>query len=871
MGAAKRSRQAVVFLRAISRPFAAFALLGLVGCADNSAPRVDSRVSSIALDPPGGTFHAGDTVQFRAAALDANGVELPNVGVEWSTTDTSVAVFGANGRLIAKAAGTTGVTVRAATLEKSTTVSIVYAATIESFADSMGAAVPPSSIAGRVSARVIVRPLGRAANTVALVAACTGRSEFTLASAPATGDVLTLAAATDSLDPATGRALLFNETCRWSARVEFAAGVIRASPSLEVVLRNTSRFSASYSVVSANAPFGAAFPSSVTDGDNREWRAGAVTLRLRARNYEKDQTVAMARGSFLGREFTATAAPGGGDLVVEFPYTSTAQHPLGIADHATTAEGSVPILARAEFGDGSPAFVAVEAQALRLDNAAPAPARFGLAPFNAASGWVNGSYTFGGAGRYDAIGDAIVGSAEVRFYATAAAALGPLAGGTATGAACTTKGLTRVVTGSDVLAALPPATPANSRAAAVRAFEVDRLGNVRCTDLSISPIGVDVLPPRLALHPASSPTRTLFNYKDERATIVVDLVSSDNESGIATPGQVTRRMLGVGPGLGWCEAGTRNECAPTLYPDTLRVPAHISSGGALWRDSAFVHDRAGNVSSPLVSEYIAYYWPPALTTWSEFPAVFVGGTNLRIHLTVTHQLGLMEVGIAADYSYAPADMTINFPAYLAPERWVTYPTMWQTKFAGYVTIPRFMRQLQMVDANDRPYDDSGAYTKAYALLSYAEAVSGDRTGDFYGLGDKNMPLGHTYFGKGIQSFRLTTPETRLSNSASATVTLRAELVTDLNAAGPFQAVCFYYRRLVAEHTTYGRYEWYPAGCRGDASTSTTATGRRYVFDLTWDPPEVLGTSAAPHIRAIGVNATGDGLTTRSSTSVQLVP
>src|SRR5262249_46013535 len=138
---------------------------------------------------------------------------------------------------------------------------------------------------------------------------------------------------------------------------------------------------------------------------------------------------------------------------------------------------------------------------------------------------------------------------------------------------------------------------------------------------------------------------------------------------------------------------------------------------------------------------------------------------------------------------------------------------------------------------------------------------------FYGLGDKNMPLGYTYFGKGIRQFRVTTPPTSVSNggASGASVGLSAAVTTDLAAASPFTSVCFYYSAAAVSGA------WRLAGCSSSPTATTTATTRAVEYRVTLNPPPTYGTSGALQVRAIGLNATGDGLSTNTSSVVTLVP
>jgi hypothetical protein len=89
------------------------------------------------------------------------------------------------------------------------------------------------------------------------------------------------------------------------------------------------------------------------------------------------------------------------------------------------------------------------------------------------------------------------------------------------------------------------------------------------------------------------------------------------------------------------------------------------------------------------------------------------------------------------------------------------------------------------------------------------------------------------------------------------------LILDADVAVPFGSVCFYYRR---------GENWRLAGCDGGGpGNGGTATTQDIEYRVAWNPPEDLGTSGKVDIRAIGVNATGDGLTTNTSSAISLIP
>lgn len=78
-----------------------------------SAP--PARVTSVVITPNAAALHQGDTQQFHAAVLDANGAEMDGYAVEWSSSDSRILEISDGGLATARAVG--AVTVSAMTEE----------------------------------------------------------------------------------------------------------------------------------------------------------------------------------------------------------------------------------------------------------------------------------------------------------------------------------------------------------------------------------------------------------------------------------------------------------------------------------------------------------------------------------------------------------------------------------------------------------------------------------------------------------------------------------------------------------------------------------------------------------------------------------
>lgn len=86
----------------------ALALAPLAGCDDDpSGPPSPGEPASVAIEPAFAELNAiGDTASLEAIVRDANGREVPDAAVAWSTSDTAVAAVDADGRVVARSNGT---------------------------------------------------------------------------------------------------------------------------------------------------------------------------------------------------------------------------------------------------------------------------------------------------------------------------------------------------------------------------------------------------------------------------------------------------------------------------------------------------------------------------------------------------------------------------------------------------------------------------------------------------------------------------------------------------------------------------------------------------------------------------------------------
>ena len=91
-------------MRKVGRAAFATGVLGLLGC--GNLPPTSEGVAFLEIQPPSTTtIKVGDTLQFRARALDRAGNPL-EVLVRWRTPDTTITVGDTTGLVVGVSAGT---------------------------------------------------------------------------------------------------------------------------------------------------------------------------------------------------------------------------------------------------------------------------------------------------------------------------------------------------------------------------------------------------------------------------------------------------------------------------------------------------------------------------------------------------------------------------------------------------------------------------------------------------------------------------------------------------------------------------------------------------------------------------------------------
>ena len=111
----------------IRSSIAALAIVAISGCGDDSTAPLPLAKPTLTITAPAATVYEADAAVFSAVYRDANDSIVPNAPVTWSVDDTTRALFGANGYLLALRSGTVNVTARSGTLSATHTLAIVRA------------------------------------------------------------------------------------------------------------------------------------------------------------------------------------------------------------------------------------------------------------------------------------------------------------------------------------------------------------------------------------------------------------------------------------------------------------------------------------------------------------------------------------------------------------------------------------------------------------------------------------------------------------------------------------------------------------------------------------------------------------------------
>jgi hypothetical protein len=274
------------------------------------------------------------------------------------------------------------------------------------------------------------------------------------------------------------------------------------------------------------------------------------------------------------------------------------------------------------------------------------------------------------------------------------------------------------------------------------------------------------------------------------------------------------------------------------------------------------------------------------------PATIAGGSDIPFASSATDNLDLATydytlniptvAGTPAGNPLAGGNVPIRSPATATNGQTIgtAFDNVLTTNQPFNVIVPKFIRNLATTTAGGAP-QNNGVIPNQITVRAY-DAAGNTSTPVIQPISPINIPQSGVLnyvaaqpSGAAMLSFAIGNAAVNISNGAATpvnptTVNLFAQLIGSegptFQYINPFTQVQFYYY-----DPTVGTGEFILIGSVG-ASTVTdnaTVTQRTFTYNLTWDPPASLGTGAAANVLAIGVNATGDALSTAVNNQIQL--
>jgi hypothetical protein len=655
---------------------------------------------------------------------------------------------------------------------------------------------------------------------------------------------------------------------------------------------------------------------------------------------------------------SATSGPRVQNVVITGPCCEVGNNvPLPTTPGVIAVDGAGNSIDLVEVGGGTNV-------SFRLDNEAPqAPLVFNIP--GRQQGWVNAAYTFTGAGtgngnanvnqttgssNFGTCGDGPspvaspylcsatrgvsgngVGAAAITtntstssnmtysYYVIPAASYtssntASANNGTSTSpTACSTTGWTKVANGGEVASA----SSANNASFVVRVFETDKLGNSRCTDLSLPPatvgafintganffatnkgtFGVDVVPPTAVWDAASATDKQQIGIGGVIPSFILGL--SDDASGFSlTP--VSTQLLRLAPTGTNCAIGSLSgsTCNATDFSSTAPGNGSPAQGIGYYTYTGTARDLARN-TAPALSRQIAVDNVAAPTMGSiAAPVTINGGSSVTFSSSAADDLDLISWDNSLAYPVTPnggpaalsirsAKVSIHaaFSGTLITSQSlsIVVPTFIRTASVtgagGTIPAGAVTTALSPTSVSARAYDAGNnasvpnVGTGAGFSLIPAASINMTNPTDWSVSPNTAQPLAV------MQSFLATNAVANISNCPDAgcagnaapanpiTVSLTAAATGATGAnfqfANPFSQVQFYYfDAVLGEYVLIG-------ASSVPVVTDPSGTTRTFTFTFAgWNPPASLGVGAVTVV-AVGVNSRGDALVSPVNVNITL--
>lgn len=481
-------------------------------------------------------------------------------------------------------------------------------------------------------------------------------------------------------------------------------------------------------------------------------------------------------------------------------------------------------------------------------------------------------------------------SATYTFVNGAAA---PTTGSTA--GACATTGLTQITTAGDLAATLV------NTSYRVRVNETDKLGNVRCTDLGGSAgagqatFGVDKgIPTAVFSDPpagTSALNQQIVNIAAPGIPLFAIAISDDASGFSATPAStsVTRTTAAVAVA---CTVGTLNTAGTACNTVLTGTQTPVNGNGAAAAASegyyvfvSTIRDQAQNAAPTLTRQALVDVTAPIMGGVS-IPAAITGGSSAAFSTSATDNLDLagsnytVAYGTDVDASTRPGTSTgLKFRT-VGPTLGVAFDNVLTTTSSFTVTVPSFIRNVQVTNGADAPVAFSNPANLPNAINVRAiDAANNTSAAGSGAIAPANVPqTGATNYAglAGFQTWLVSNAPTPLCNAATCAAPANpTSVVLTATANGtlstfqvPFQQVQFFY----FDNGAGGSNEWIFIGTAVASTVTDAGATRTFTWSLSFDPPASFGTAGAvvPLI-AVGLNSTGDALTTRANQNITVTP
>lgn len=666
---------------------AIIALSGVAACGDKivvpggggdtpTPPDNTPVVTDVRVSPSTAELSVNSTQTFSAAVLGTN---ITNFGVTWSVADQNVATITSAGVLTAKAPGTTSVIATSAqnpNVRGFATVvvrpDISAGVAINAITGANGAAVNVDSVAGQIAVGLnITQGTGsQRLDSVKVFLRC-GTTETEVYRQTFTGGTTPPGSVqapinTAAFNATTGAPTFPNATgCTFVARGYTAGGQTVAQTSTAINLRNLDM---------ARVTVTTAKQASTTGG--ALWNGGDVTVAVMPVIYSgqvlSSSTVSLTATTpdVINKAQTISTNAGRGSVTFSGSTNSTATNTaiggltgadarvgvsfLGSTGQTVTLPTNIVTIYPVENPAANNFF--------RVDNEAPADPTASDLDVTASRQWTGASFTFTSSGGTPTV--AITGGADqgvnentIQYYAIPVGSFTALTGGTSSSATTCAAPSGAVTIASGQTAEGRLAQTATTNGYRLRVVITDKLGNVRCEDLSTGEtFGFDPIVPTLSANTTTAAGGVRSDNIIQSVAVaggrafVFD--AADTLSGFFRSDSVLRTTVIRNDSASTCVVGSFN--ATTGVCSAVWSPASVNVAGqpeGYYTITTFARDVAGNVSPTASRTGILDVTAPVVTAGPTQVAAVAGLGTPSMTVSATDNIDLNTIEGRTAYSF----------------------------------------------------------------------------------------------------------------------------------------------------------------------------------------------------------------------------